>query len=87
MKTNDWLIDFPGRIYKVPFPQVEYTTGRKLRTSPIHSRLEGLGAYFGETMAYERPMWFSPQNQGEQIIMILGLNIRVIREGGRECFI
>ncbi|XP_041375941.1 pyruvate dehydrogenase phosphatase regulatory subunit, mitochondrial-like isoform X2 [Gigantopelta aegis] len=53
-----------GRIYSLPYPLVEYTTGRKLRTSALHTRLEGLGAYFGETMAYERAMWFSPQNEG-----------------------
>ncbi|XP_041376900.1 pyruvate dehydrogenase phosphatase regulatory subunit, mitochondrial-like isoform X2 [Gigantopelta aegis] len=53
-----------GKLYRLPYPLVEYATGRKLRTSPLHTRLEGLGAYFGETMAYERAMWFSPQNEG-----------------------
>lgn len=40
------------------YPREEYTTGRKLRCSPLHTRQEVAGAVFGETMAYERAMYF-----------------------------
>ncbi|CAG5136045.1 unnamed protein product [Candidula unifasciata] len=44
--------------YLLKYPREEYKTGRKLRCSPLHTRLEVAGAVFGETMAYERAMYF-----------------------------
>ena len=44
--------------YALKYPREEYKTGRKLRCSPLHTRLEVAGAVFGETMAYERAMYF-----------------------------
>ena len=41
------------------YPKQEYSTGRKLRCSPLHTRQEQTGAVFGETVAYERAMYFS----------------------------
>ncbi|XP_055891264.1 pyruvate dehydrogenase phosphatase regulatory subunit, mitochondrial-like [Biomphalaria glabrata] len=45
--------------YQLKYPREEYKTGRKLRCSPLHTRLEVAGAVFGETMAYERAMYFA----------------------------
>ncbi|XP_059144438.1 pyruvate dehydrogenase phosphatase regulatory subunit, mitochondrial-like [Physella acuta] len=45
--------------YLLKYPREEYKTGRKLRCSPLHTRLEVAGAVFGETMAYERAMYFN----------------------------
>ncbi|KAK3757648.1 hypothetical protein RRG08_000161 [Elysia crispata] len=45
--------------YALKYPREEYKTGRKLRCSPLHTRLEVAGAVFGETMAYERAMYFN----------------------------
>ncbi|CAL1532543.1 unnamed protein product [Lymnaea stagnalis] len=45
--------------YLLRYPREEYKTGRKLRCSPLHTRLEVAGAVFGETMAYERAMYFT----------------------------
>ena len=41
-----------------PFRQPE--TARGLRRSPLHDRLAGRGACFGETAGWERPNWFAP---------------------------
>ncbi|XP_070203054.1 pyruvate dehydrogenase phosphatase regulatory subunit, mitochondrial-like isoform X3 [Littorina saxatilis] len=55
------------------YPREEYTTGRKLRCSPLHTRQEVAGAVFGETMAYERAMYFklddddSPENEDRRM--------------------
>ena len=35
-----------------------YKTGRKLRTSPLHTRMLSYGAIYGENLGYERPLWF-----------------------------
>lgn len=45
--------------YTLRYPTEQRYRGRKLRTSPLHTRLEVQGACFGETNAYERPMWFT----------------------------
>lgn len=46
-------------MYTLRYPTEQRYRGRKLRTSPLHTRLEVQGACFGETNAYERPMWFT----------------------------
>ncbi|XP_055956518.1 pyruvate dehydrogenase phosphatase regulatory subunit, mitochondrial [Patella vulgata] len=58
-----------GHQYSLRYPGEEHQSGRKLRTSPLHTRLEVSGACFGETMAYERPMWFDPdkRERGEDV--------------------
>ncbi|WAR11522.1 PDPR-like protein, partial [Mya arenaria] len=38
----------------------QFESGRNLRTSAIHTELKSYGAHFGETNAYERAMWFTP---------------------------
>ena len=35
-----------------------YKTGRKLRTSPLYTRMLTHGAVYGEILGYERPLWF-----------------------------
>ncbi|XP_061163484.1 pyruvate dehydrogenase phosphatase regulatory subunit, mitochondrial-like [Saccostrea echinata] len=49
-------------MYTLRYPNEQRYRGRKLRTSPLHTRLEVQGACFGETNAYERPMWFTNSN-------------------------
>ncbi|XP_052816220.1 pyruvate dehydrogenase phosphatase regulatory subunit, mitochondrial-like isoform X2 [Mya arenaria] len=44
----------------------QFESGRNLRTSAIHTELKSYGAHFGETNAYERAMWFTP-NYNEEI--------------------
>jgi 4-methylaminobutanoate oxidase (formaldehyde-forming) len=46
--------------YDVKYPGHERAAGRPLRVSPIYSRLEDLGAAFGEKSGWERVNWFEP---------------------------
>jgi 4-methylaminobutanoate oxidase (formaldehyde-forming) len=44
--------------YDIHYPNEERLAGRPLRTSPTYSRLQSLGAAFGEKSGWERPNWF-----------------------------
>jgi glycine cleavage system T protein len=46
--------------YDVKYPGHERTAGRPLRVSPAYSRLQELGAAFGEKSGWERVNWFEP---------------------------
>jgi glycine cleavage system aminomethyltransferase T/glycine/D-amino acid oxidase-like deaminating enzyme len=45
--------------YDISYPMQERSSARKLRLSPVYSRLEELGAVFGEKAGWERPNWFA----------------------------
>lgn len=45
--------------YDISYPGRERSSARKLRLSPLYTRLEELGAVFGEKAGWERPNWFS----------------------------
>lgn len=49
--------------YHLKYPNSQFGSGRNLRTSPIHTQLKVYGANFGETNAYERAMWFTPNDE------------------------
>ncbi len=44
--------------YDIHYPNEERHAGRPLRMAPTYSRLEALGAAFGEKSGWERPNWF-----------------------------
>ncbi|VDI20061.1 pyruvate dehydrogenase phosphatase regulatory subunit [Mytilus galloprovincialis] len=46
-------------MYRMKYPGQQWKTGRNFRTSPLYTRLKAEGACFGETNAYERPMYFN----------------------------
>jgi glycine cleavage system T protein len=46
--------------YDVKYPGHEREAGRPLRVSPTYSRLDSLGAAWGEKSGWERPNWFEP---------------------------
>jgi len=46
--------------YDVKYPGHERRAGRPLRLSPAYSRLQELGAVFGEKSGWERANWFEP---------------------------
>jgi 4-methylaminobutanoate oxidase (formaldehyde-forming) len=46
--------------YDVKYPGHERSAGRPLRLSPAYSRLQELGATFGEKSGWERANWFEP---------------------------
>lgn len=37
-----------------------YRTGRKLRVSALHPKLQAAGAVYGEVLGYERPLFYKP---------------------------
>lgn len=47
-----------GRLYAMHWPQLQMTTGRNVRRTPLHTRLAELGASFGELNGWERANWF-----------------------------
>lgn len=47
--------------YAMHWPYKQRNTMRGLRRSPIHEQLKKAGAVFGESVGWERPMWFAPQ--------------------------
>jgi 4-methylaminobutanoate oxidase (formaldehyde-forming) len=49
-----------GVHYFVAFPNREFESGRGVRRSPVHERLQAKGACFGSKMGWERPNWFAP---------------------------
>lgn len=49
-----------GLHYQMAWPNREFESGRGLRQSPLHGRLQGAGACFGVRNGWERPLWFAP---------------------------
>lgn len=45
--------------YTVSWPQLEMESGRGIKSTPFHCRLEDAGAYWGCVNGWERPKWFS----------------------------
>lgn len=45
--------------YDISYPMQERSSARKLRLSPVYTRLQELGAVFGEKTGWERPNWFT----------------------------
>ena len=55
-----------GKHYKLEYPLVsEFTYGRKIRSSSIHSELEARGGVFGERMGWEIALYFEPYHHRE----------------------
>ena len=52
-----------GLLYADHFPYRQFATARGVRKSPVHDRLEALGACFGESVGWERANWFLPAAQ------------------------
>ena len=50
-----------GLLYDHHWPYRQFATSRNVRKSPLHERLEDLGACFGETAGWERANWFLPK--------------------------
>jgi heterotetrameric sarcosine oxidase gamma subunit len=49
-----------GLLYADHFPYRQFETARGIRRSPLHERLAGMGACFGEAAGWERANWFVP---------------------------
>ena len=49
-----------GRLYAMHWPNLQATTARNIRRSPLYDRLHAAGACFGELAQWERANWFAP---------------------------
>ncbi len=48
-----------GNLYAMHWPYKQHTTSRNIKLLPYHDSLKAKGACFGQSAAYERPMWYS----------------------------
>ena len=53
-----------GGLYAIPWPNKEMETSRKMKMSPLYSRLDEAGASWGCVMGWERPNWFARNTNG-----------------------
>jgi 4-methylaminobutanoate oxidase (formaldehyde-forming) len=58
---HDRTVEGLGLLYAMHWPFRQFETSRLARKSPMHDRLEKLGACFGETAGWERANWFAPK--------------------------
>ena len=50
-----------GLLYATHYPFRQYDTARGVRRSPLHDRLQAIGACHGEVAGWERPNWYAPE--------------------------
>ena len=60
---RDRVAETLGLLYADRFPHRQVATGRGIRRSPVHHRLEAAGACFGEVNGWERANWFLPEDR------------------------
>ena len=48
-----------GNLYAMHWPYKQHTTSRNIKLLPYHKNLKDRGACFGQSAAYERPMWYA----------------------------
>eukprot|EP00949_MAST-11_sp_MAST-11-sp1_P001301 g1301.t1 len=56
-----------GNVYKLAYPNKPTATCRNNKMSPLHSRLEAQGAYFGDVSGWESPLWYSPDRDPKEL--------------------
>jgi glycine cleavage system aminomethyltransferase T/glycine/D-amino acid oxidase-like deaminating enzyme len=49
--------------YALHYPQLQRQTARGIRRTPLHHALKARGACFGETLGWERPLWYAPAGE------------------------
>ena len=54
-----------GKHYTIPYPELQITSGRPLKTSPLYDLLTTNGAEWGEIGGWERPRWFNKDSIGK----------------------
>ncbi len=52
-----------GLLYADHYPYRQFASARGVRHTPLHERLEALGACFGEVAGWERANWFVPPSE------------------------
>lgn len=56
-----------GRVYSTHWPLLQMTSARNVRRTPLHFRLEELGAVFGEAGGLERANWYERPGQAREL--------------------
>ena len=59
-------VDEYTRQYATPFPGEEINVARNIKTTPIHKKLKDNGAQFIDSYGWEKPKWFSKNNEKEK---------------------
>ena len=52
-----------GIAYQMHWPNRQWETGRNLKKSVLHNRLEKIGGVFGQSAGWERVNWFADSDQ------------------------
>jgi 4-methylaminobutanoate oxidase (formaldehyde-forming) len=52
-----------GLLYAMHWPHREYESGRGIKRSPFHDRLDTANAVFGSMSGWERPNWYADEGQ------------------------
>lgn len=50
-----------GLLYAMHWPHRQFETARPVRETPLHNRLAGYNACFGEAAGWERANWYAPE--------------------------
>lgn len=50
-----------SHIFHMHWPNLQHTSARPVRKSPLHDRLAARGACFGEALGWERANWYAPE--------------------------
>ena len=53
------VVESLGKVYKCHYPRRPVETARGVRRSPLHARLEALGAYFRDVSGWEGADWYA----------------------------
>ena len=77
-----------SRRFSIRFPNEELPAARPLRTTPVHDRLAGMGAVFGDAWGLEQPLWFAPPGVEDRFSFHrstdfehVGAECRAVRDG------
>ncbi|XP_013416036.1 pyruvate dehydrogenase phosphatase regulatory subunit, mitochondrial isoform X2 [Lingula anatina] len=65
---RDRVKEVLGTTYSIPYPECDYRSSRKLRTSPLYPILLEQGAVYGSTMGFERPLYFEEQTRDKEYL-------------------
>ncbi len=69
---TDRISESLGLLYAMHWPFRQYESARGQRLSPLHERLDGAGAVFGETAGWERPNWYARPGQAREYVYSYG---------------
>jgi glycine cleavage system aminomethyltransferase T/glycine/D-amino acid oxidase-like deaminating enzyme len=61
-----------GRLYAMHWPDLQPTTARGLRRTPLHDRLAAAGACFGEVAGWERANWYADPGERPEYVYSYG---------------